>query len=47
MQCGEPAESWKPDLEKERVEKERKEKEGGGGVDGNTKQEGSIHQSVI
>lgn len=27
MQCGEPAESWTPDLEKERMEKERK---GGG-----------------
>lgn len=35
MQCGEPAESWKPDLEKARVERKEKEEVG---VDGNTKQ---------
>lgn len=42
MQCGEPAESWKPDLEKERVEKERK----GGGGGGWEHKAGGRHSSV-
>lgn len=36
--CGEAAESWRPDLEKERKKK--------AGMDGNRKQEGGTHQSV-